>query len=79
MSLVAKIAPLCMHHEKTTTKKWQKRGKHQVFAMKRSNFANLPNSRGANSTFSSSTKGNTVNYSSIISSNIPLYESPEVN
>jgi hypothetical protein len=47
--------------------------------MKRSNFANLPNSRGANSTFSSSTKGNTVNYSSIISSNIPLYESPEVN
>ncbi|KAF3326359.1 hypothetical protein FCM35_KLT07989 [Carex littledalei] len=79
MSLVAKIAPLCVHHEKTTTNKWQKRGKHRVFAMKRSNFANLPNSRGANSTFSSSTKGNTVYYSSIISSNIPLYESPEVS
>ncbi|KAJ4793891.1 hypothetical protein LUZ62_045137 [Rhynchospora pubera] len=47
--------------------------------MKRSNYTKLTNSYGANSTFSASKKGNTMTCSSIISSNIPLYESPEVS
>ncbi|KAJ4750590.1 hypothetical protein LUZ62_084995 [Rhynchospora pubera] len=78
MSLVA-TKPLRVHHGTIKTETWKKRGKHQVIAMKRSNYTNLPNSYAANSTFSASKKGNTVTYSSIISSNIPLYESPEVS
>ncbi|KAJ4753121.1 hypothetical protein LUZ62_087526 [Rhynchospora pubera] len=75
MSLVAIRAPLRVHHGTIR----QKRGKHQVIAMKRSNYTKLTNSYGANSTFSASKKGNTMTCSSIISSNIPLYESPEVS
>ncbi|KAJ1687118.1 hypothetical protein LUZ63_018508 [Rhynchospora breviuscula] len=79
MSLFATKPPLPVHHGTMKTETWQKRVKHQVIAMKRSNYTNLTNSYGANSTFSASNKGNTVTYSSIISSNIPLYESPEVS
>jgi hypothetical protein len=78
MSSVASIAPLSVHRDKMMTEKCLNRGKNRVIAMHRSNYGNSTNSRGANSTFSSSKKGNTVTYSSVVSSNIPLYESPEV-
>ncbi|KAJ3673824.1 hypothetical protein LUZ60_005816 [Juncus effusus] len=75
---ITALAPSFANQRSTESLKWR-RNRVVVKAMRRSNHLNFSNSRDSNSTFSSSTKGDIVTYSSIVSTNIPLYESRQAS